>query len=66
MEMGGGVGERGVGGGGGGGDLYKFLSWFMSVIFLFFLRACFFHACTCISIVFYSLYSVLNSWDITL
>ena len=65
---GGGGGGRGEEGGGGRGeegvDLYKFLSWFMSVIFLYyftcfyvFLRfyvftclrvLCFFHACTCI------------------
>ena len=44
MEMGGvgWVGEKGGGGRRGGGvDLYKFLSWFMSVIFLYYFTCMF-------------------------
>ena len=37
----GGRGEEGVGAGGGGLDLYKFLSWFMSVIFLYYFTCMF-------------------------
>ena len=62
MEMGGGGGGRGGRRGGGGWvDLYKFLSWFMSVIFLYYFTCMFLSRVYCISIVFYSLYSVLNS-----
>ena len=38
---GGGEGRRGEEGGGGGVDLYKFLSWFMSVIFLYYFTCMF-------------------------
>ena len=42
VEMGGRGGGGGEGGGGGGGvDLYKFLSWFMSVIFLYYFTCMF-------------------------
>ena len=51
-------------GGGGGVDLYKFLSWFMSLIFLYYFM-CMFLSRVYVHF-FYSLYSVLNSWDITL
>ena len=58
-------GGRGEEGGGrreeeGGVDLYKFLSWFMSVIFLYYFT------CMFLSRVYVHFYSVLNSWDITL
>ena len=51
--------EMGVGGGreggriGGGGDLYKFLSWFMSVIFLYYFT------CMFLSLVYVHLYCLI-------
>ena len=41
MEMGGGGGEEGEGGRRGGVNVYKFLSWFMSVIFLYYFTCMF-------------------------
>ena len=51
----------GGGGGGGGVDLYKFLSWFMSVIILYYFTCMFLSRVYVHFYCFYSLYSVLNS-----